>query len=328
LAGRLNSIALGSLPLASYRYDPLGRRVSKTIGKVTTEYLWNGFVLFGESSPGIKTDYLIDEQRFLPLSRAVNGIIEHLVPDRRGCIVAMLDDASNLTGHFDFDPLGSIRDLARGSSQHPFRLRGQYYDSESGLHYNFQRYYQPSTGRFLSRDPLGVKAGLNQYRYGPNTFTWEDPFGLTGGCQGDVFYRAMSSKEKAKVLADCQLHAKKSKCPEGPYVTQQRAYCESAMREKPSDYEHLAEICTQPGTADALQNSPFTGINGSQSAHWPSGMPAVVSGQVNRVELKYERLGNPDQALNYGLSKGEGLKLFNEKVESIKFTPSGETCAK
>jgi hypothetical protein len=77
-----------------------------------------------------------------------------------------------------------------------------------------------------------------------------------------------------------------------------------------------------------MKTSPLAGINGSQSQLWPAGMKAITSGQVNRIEMKWERLRRPDQALNYGLSKGEGLKTFNDKIESIKFTPSGETCTK
>ena len=327
--GRLISLLRDGSTIASYTYDPLGRRISKSVAGVTTTFRWNGFVLHGEENPAGNTAFLFDESRFLPLSRSTNGKVEHFVADRRGCVVAMLDETASLTGTHQFDAFGGLRASPSAGSTHPFRLRGQYYDAESGLHYNLQRYYDPRTGRFLTRDPLGIAAGLNLYKYGPNTITWEDPFGLQGECQGDVFYRAMSTEEKEKVLADCQLHSRESqKCPEGPYVTQAKKYCESAMQEKPSKYEHLAEICTQPGTVNALQNSPYTGINGSQAQHWPAGMPAVTSGQVNRIEMKWERLGQEDQGLNYGLSKGEGLKTFNNQVESMKFTPSGETCTK
>lgn len=38
------------------------------------------------------------------------------------------------------------------------RLHGQYYDAESGLHYNFARHYNPQTGRYIEADPLGVMA--------------------------------------------------------------------------------------------------------------------------------------------------------------------------
>jgi RHS repeat-associated protein len=332
VGGRLTKLIRDDSTLASYTYDALGRRIAKSVDGVITTFRWNGFVLHGEEGPAGNTAFLCDESSFLPLSRSSSGRVEHFVTDRRGCVAAMLDDSASVTGTFEFDAFGGMQNSPSNGPSHPFRLRGQYFDTESGLHYNLQRYYHPSTARFLTRDPLGIAAGLNLYKYGPNTFTWEDPFGLESECQGDVFYRAMSSEEKQKVLADCQLHSRQSqRCPEGPYVTQAKKYCESAMREKRDKYEHLAEICTQPGTVNALQNSPYTGINGSQAKHWtdwPRPLPAITSGQVDRIEMKWERLGEPDEGLNYGLSKGEGLKTFNSKVESMKFTPSGETCTK
>jgi RHS repeat-associated protein len=330
VAGRLTKLLRDGSTVASYAYDPLGRRVTKTVDGGTTAFRWNGFGLLGESGPNGDTAYLFEWSGLLPLSRASGGKVEHFVTDRRGTVTAMLDESAALTGTFSFDAFGALRGPIRNGTPPPFRLRGQYFDSESGLHYNFQRYYQPSTGRFLTRDPLGIAMGLNPYRYGPNTFTWTDPFGLSGECQGDVFYRAMSDEEKEKVLEDCQLHArerkKKDKCPEGPYVTQHKKYCESAMKEKPNQYSNLAEICTQPGTLNAMVNSPYAGINGSQAGHWLPGMLAVVSGQADRIEMKQERVGEPDYGLNYGLSDGKGLNTFNKQVENIKFTPSGESC--
>ncbi len=46
------------------------------------------------------------------------------------------------------------------------RLPGQIEDAETGLHYNFRRYYDPSTGRYITQDPIGLAGGDNQYRYG------------------------------------------------------------------------------------------------------------------------------------------------------------------
>ena len=61
----------------------------------------------------------------------------------------------------------------------PFRFQGQYYDEESGLHYNRFRYYDPEIGRFVSQDPIGLQGGMNLFEYAPNPIVWIDFLGLT-----------------------------------------------------------------------------------------------------------------------------------------------------
>jgi RHS repeat-associated protein len=74
------------------------------------------------------------------------------------------------------------------------RFQGQQVDEESGLHYNRHRYYDPSAGRFISKDPIGLAGGLNSYRYAPNAIAWVDPLGLTC-CK--CLYRGVSAKHPA-----------------------------------------------------------------------------------------------------------------------------------
>ncbi|NUU69047.1 type IV secretion protein Rhs, partial [Enterobacteriaceae bacterium BIT-l23] len=62
----------------------------------------------------------------------------------------------------------------------PLRYAGQYADSETGLHYNLFRYYDPGVGRFTTQDPIGLNGGLNLYQYAPNPLGWVDPLGLSG----------------------------------------------------------------------------------------------------------------------------------------------------
>ena len=55
---------------------------------------------------------------------------------------------------------------------------GQYYDSETGLHYNYFRYYNPQTGRYITPDPIGLQGGINLWPYAQgNPLKFIDPYG-------------------------------------------------------------------------------------------------------------------------------------------------------
>ena len=64
--------------------------------------------------------------------------------------------------------------------EQPFRLQGQHFDEETGLHYNRFRYCDPCIGRFVSQDPIGLAGGTNLFTYGHNWQEWTDPWGLAG----------------------------------------------------------------------------------------------------------------------------------------------------
>ncbi|WP_269767097.1 RHS repeat-associated core domain-containing protein [Burkholderia ubonensis] len=68
----------------------------------------------------------------------------------------------------------------RHEAGNPIRFQGQYHDDETGLHYNRHRYYDPSCGRFISKDPIGLAGGINVFQYAPNPVSWIDPLGLMG----------------------------------------------------------------------------------------------------------------------------------------------------
>lgn len=67
---------------------------------------------------------------------------------------------------------------AGGAPSCPLGRPGQYQDGESGLEYNYFRYYDPATGRYIAGDPLGLEAGPNPHAYVPNPLLWIDPLGL------------------------------------------------------------------------------------------------------------------------------------------------------
>jgi RHS repeat-associated protein len=60
----------------------------------------------------------------------------------------------------------------------PLRFPGQYYDTETGLHYNLHRYYNPETGAYLTPDPLGLEPSPNDHAFAPNPLIFCDPLGL------------------------------------------------------------------------------------------------------------------------------------------------------
>uniref|UniRef100_UPI00332B8827 RHS repeat-associated core domain-containing protein n=1 Tax=Pseudomonas sp. HY7a-MNA-CIBAN-0227 TaxID=3140474 RepID=UPI00332B8827 len=80
---------------------------------------------------------------------------------------------------------GQIAKLDVNTVNNPLRFQGQYFDQESGLHYNRHRYYNPDNGRYLTTDPVKLAGGLNGYQYVPNPTGWVDPLGLSTCPGGD-----------------------------------------------------------------------------------------------------------------------------------------------
>ncbi|MVF20812.1 RHS repeat-associated core domain-containing protein, partial [Methylocaldum sp. BRCS4] len=78
----------------------------------------------------------------------------------------------------DYEPFGQAS-LVNPSVTVNLRLPGQYFDAETGLHYNVFRDYDPSLGRYIESDPIGLGGGLNTYAYVLNDpVNWVDPLGL------------------------------------------------------------------------------------------------------------------------------------------------------
>ena len=102
--------------------------------------------------------------------------------DQIGIPREMTDDKSNLVWFGDYYGWGKLKSETNvtGTAHQPFRLQNQYCDEETGLHYNFFRYYEPDAGRFVNQDPIGLEGGENLYAFAPNTVSWTDPFGLFG----------------------------------------------------------------------------------------------------------------------------------------------------
>jgi RHS repeat-associated protein len=96
--------------------------------------------------------------------------------DKLGTPWLLVDSAGTVVWKAHYDSFGAAA-VTVSIIENNLRLPGQYFDAESGLHYNWNRYYDPSTGRYLSRDP--VRDETNHYLYAQNDpLTKFDPDGL------------------------------------------------------------------------------------------------------------------------------------------------------
>ena len=121
----------------------------------------------------------------------------------------MTDIHSNLLWYGEYTAWSRLKKNERvyKNTHQPFRLQNQYYDEETGLHYNFFRYYEPDTGRFINQDPIGLLGGENLYWFAPNSQIWIDPLGWVY-----VVYRTMSKRhfKKLKIQVVLKLREKHS----------------------------------------------------------------------------------------------------------------------
>ncbi|MFJ4458451.1 RHS repeat-associated core domain-containing protein, partial [Pseudomonas sp. NPDC089392] len=79
--------------------------------------------------------------------------------------------------------------------RNPLRFQGQYFDVETGLHYNRYRYYDPLTARFIGKDLIGFDGGINVYTYCLTPTQWIDPLGLAGRKLPEPWIASGNAKE-------------------------------------------------------------------------------------------------------------------------------------
>jgi len=173
---------------ASYAYDAVGRRVQKTVNSQTTEYHWLGSELIAEyqNNQVIKTYSYIDGYAPIEMQEGVNTYTVHsdhldiprYLTNQSGQVVWQNLPSPYGVSQVDEDPDGNGEKVSFN-----VRFPGQYFDEETGLHYNHFRYYDPAIGRYITSDPIGLTGGLNTYSYVFNPLSYIDPKGLskTGG---------------------------------------------------------------------------------------------------------------------------------------------------
>jgi RHS repeat-associated protein len=186
---RLTSILNGATTVATYAYDSLDRRKSKTVGSATTNYVNdadNREVLEYNGSSGAQQNwyaYGLGANAVLNQMNVASNTRETMVPDIQGSMIATLDATSGALTNAGYQPFGENPSVTSGT----FRYTGQRFDPEtagsasepSGLYYYRARMYSPTWGRFLQTDPISYSGGMNLYAYVNNSpINWGDPYGL------------------------------------------------------------------------------------------------------------------------------------------------------
>ncbi len=96
----------------------------------------------------------------------------------------MTDEEGKIVWSGDYSGWGKLtrEERLKSDAYQPIRLQNQHYDEETGLHYNFFRYYDPEIGRFTQQDPIKLAGGNNLYQFAPNVQFWIDSSGLARIC--------------------------------------------------------------------------------------------------------------------------------------------------
>jgi RHS repeat-associated protein len=187
----LASPPAGTPAVTLYRYDPNGHLVeeiagsaasatgiSVTAGQSLVTYLWldetpSAIVHAGNSpaNPGNASE------------RVIYLHTDHLETPRKAS-----DSAARIVWSWEADAFGAAapnEDVDGDAKKVTVNLRfpGQFFDAESGLHYNWHRYYDARSGRYTQSDPIGLAGGINTYTYvGGNPLTRVDAEGLAESC--------------------------------------------------------------------------------------------------------------------------------------------------
>ena len=186
---------LASYGSDSYLYDMDGVRQEKTVNGVTHTYYTDGTKIIAEKVGDKVFEYYYDAQGVIGFK--YDGNVYYYKKNLLGDVDRIYDANKNLVAEYKYDAWGNHRIYNSGgiditdeisynsnvAKLNPFRYRGYYYDTETGLYYLNSRYYDPSIGRFINADDIGYIQptdinGLNLFAYcGNNPVMHTDPNG-------------------------------------------------------------------------------------------------------------------------------------------------------
>jgi RHS repeat-associated protein len=172
--------AIAGAASASFSYDALGRRTDRTVGSMSTGYLYDGANAVQElSGSSVKADLLTGLGVDQVLARTDSSGTMSLLTDALGSTLALADASAVVQSTYVYEPYGQTTS-GGAASDNAVQYTGRENDG-TGLYFYRARYYDPVKGRFIQSDPIGLASGANTYVYVSSAPTMtNDPTGLLG----------------------------------------------------------------------------------------------------------------------------------------------------
>ena len=173
---------------AQYYYDPFGLRLWKEVDGIRTYYMYSDEGLAAEidaTGTIIKTYGYKPDSTWTtdPIYINVDDTFYFYQNDHLGTPQQLISLGGDIVQEITYESFGKGVIDGTSSVTSNLRFAGQYYDAETGLHYNWNRYYDPGTGRYLTTDPVGLGYGSNLYVYAnSNSINLIDPEGEIAIC--------------------------------------------------------------------------------------------------------------------------------------------------
>jgi len=144
---------------------------------IESRLLFPARVTFASTTP-LGTPLVVASTTVAVTTPVANGTLFYH-QDGLGTVTELTDSNGAVAKAYAYDAYGNLLE-SPGTVEQPYTYTGREFDSESGLYYYRARYYDATTGRFLQNDPIGLRGGLNVYRYVDNNpSNWTDATGLT-----------------------------------------------------------------------------------------------------------------------------------------------------
>jgi RHS repeat-associated protein len=182
--GRLSEAQVTGKPGNGYRYDPNGYRVGKYDSQGNRIYLlegehleavYSGTNLQAKYLRGAVIDEVVNGYQFDANGKWTNTTFHH---DPLQSVVGLSGHNGDVLNLASYGPFGETQ-AQSGNVGNFLQYTGREKDPDTGLYQVRARYYDPETGRFISRDPIGFAGGINQYVYcGADPVNANDPSGL------------------------------------------------------------------------------------------------------------------------------------------------------